>query len=301
MDIGSNTVRLLIAKTGLTGWQRKTLAHKVTRLSGGFDGSLQPPSISRTVAVIKEFTEIARSYDIHDIRAACTGVTRKAVNTGEFLDITEKESGLRPIVISGEAEAGYTAKGAFELLEPGHSAAIIFDIGGFSTEIILAEIEKPTAVVSLDLGVVRLTEDYLPDPIPNKGQLEKVVEIINKSLNESYVIQDWKNAAPSVLIATAGTPTSLAAMDLGLDEYESEKVEGYVLSKNNIRRMYVNLCSLTPDQRLKKYPSLEKGREDVLPAGILICEAMMEMFGFNNIHVTEGGLLEGLIIAEKFP
>ena len=301
IDIGSNTLRLLIAQKRHDRWQRCALMHSVTRLSGGFDGSLRPEAMRRTAEKVAEFAQIARNEDAFPIRGACTGVCRKAENVDEFLDLLEEVAGFRPVVISGETEATLTALGAVSLTELGQGPFVLFDIGGFSTEIIFIRGGEPEKTVSLDLGTVKLTEDFFPNEIPTREQLKNLTLAVKAPIKREADKAKSRNFKADALVGTAGTVTSLAAMAQGLPEYNSEKVEGHRLTGDVLEKILGHISKISAAQRLNDYPSLEKGREDVLIAGILICMEMLRHFGFDRIVATEGGLLEGLVNVSRFP
>ena len=301
MDIGSNTIRLLLAEIDNGRQKRLSMHHRVTRLSGEFNGSLQKTGMNKTIETVTEFAQIAKEADVWPVRAACTGVTRSADNTPLFLKKIQEKSGIKPVVISGETEAHLSAKGARILLNLKSEPFLMFDIGGFSTEIIVVYDGEPVNAVSMELGAVRLTEELLSDPLPKNKQIDNVKTHIKNTIGKQGFDDAVKKFSPKYLVATAGTATSLAAMDLGLQKYESAQVEGYVLSKKRLNELFLRLITLTSENRLKEFPSLEKGREDVLPVGIIICEQMMDYFDFDSILVTEGGLLEGLIEVESMP
>ncbi len=300
IDIGSNTVRLLIAQKTVKGWKRLLMLHRVTRLSGGFDGNLQEDRISKTIEIIAEFANCAKENDALPVSAVCTGVTRKAKNADSFLKRVKSYSKVSPEVISGNEEARLTAKGAAMLLRFIDAPFLLFDIGGFSTEVIYVDKGRAKKTVSMELGAVRLTEELMSAPLPTDSDVRKVDKAVKNLIVKRASGIIGNNFPSKYLVATAGTATSLAAMDLGLERYVSEKVEGHILTLENLKRLFEKIVKSTPEDRLKEFPSLEKGREDVLPAGIIICLQMMDIFRFKKILVTEGGLLEGLL-EKDFP
>lgn len=301
MDIGSNTIRLLVTDGGPGSWEREVLKHSVTRLSGGFDGKLQTGAMDRTVGVVSEFSKIARKLDAWPIRAACTGVTRRADNTIEFLDKIQEIAEFRPIVLSGETEARLTARGALLLTKLDNKPFVILDIGGFSTEIIFVQDKGLVHVSSLGIGVVSLTEKYFPLMLPTSEQVKEVKRIIAVAIRKELRTAQKIGFRAEHLVGTAGTATSLAAMDRGLEKYDSRKVEGHRVAKERLIDLLEKISGLTNKQRLELFPSLEPGREDVILPGILISLVVEEVFYFSEMIVTEGGLLEGLIESKAFP
>ena len=299
-DIGSNTVRLLVSEQRDGKWNQVHYRHKITRLSGKFDGNLHPDSINRTVAAIAEFADEARAHGATELRASCTGVTRKASNTSEFLNLAEKTAGLRPVVISGEQEARLTALGAVEVTGYRRDPFVLFDIGGFSTEIIAIKNGEPVSVKSHNIGVVRLCEDVSMSDPPTTEQLARMDAVLREPMRQE--IERVRNLVPEPmhLVGTAGTATTLAAMAQNLDQYDFAKVEGYRLKQRDLAYLQQLLVGMKARLRLMGFPSLEPGREDVIIPGTQICLALMEFLGQEEIHVTNGGILEGLIHAESF-
>lgn len=299
LDIGSNTVRLLVAESTGDTWKRVDYAHRVTRLSGGFDGSLQPKAMKRTVQAVAELAELAKRHEAVPIRAACTGVARRADNTESFLTAVRERASVKPVVISGEKEAALTAAGAVRATGLKDAPFVLFDIGGFSTEIIFVRNGAAAYVHSLEMGVVRLTEKMLPDELPSDRQVDELRQAIDAPIAKQAQAQKAYGES-RYLVGTAGTVTSLAAMAQDLPAYDPKRVEGYVLPQTKLAQILQRTRSMTRAERIAAYPSLEKGREDLILAGILICQAMVERFCLSSLKVTEGGILEGLIEENRF-
>lgn len=294
IDLGTNSARLLIAAKGSAGGlETLTLKRVITRLGGGFtrDRGISPEARDRTLSALRDFAvEIAKS-GASRVRAVATSAVRDAVNGKEFADLMFAETGILLDIIGGREEALLTLKGALSGLER-RGDSLIFDIGGGSTEYTLARGMTPLFTSSLPLGVVRLTE--------GKGSIEAMDEKIRRELNIMRTeIEDAGLGgfpAGAVLIGTAGTATTLAAMDLKLDSYDHRLVHGHVMGITKIRKLYDTICPLTAEERLG-IPGLEKGREDLVVAGFLITLRTMELFGFDRFTVSDTGLLEGLLTA----
>jgi exopolyphosphatase/guanosine-5'-triphosphate,3'-diphosphate pyrophosphatase len=171
---------------------------------------------------------------------------------------------------------------------------MVFDIGGGSTEYTLADTGSAVFIRSLPLGVVRLTEGKV-SPSEMSEKIARELDLLTREMTLSNV------AAPdscTVLVGTAGTATTLAAISMKLTTYDYRKVQNSILSLAEIRRIYELLLPLSLEERLA-VPGLEKGREDLIIAGILITMQTMERFGFTTFKVSDYGLLEGLIVADK--
>jgi len=201
-------------------------------------------------------------------------------------------SGIGLEVISGEEEARLTLSGVISGLDVMTENLLVFDVGGGSTEYTVAVAGKIIFTRSLPLGVVRLTE--------GKGSAAAISEKIEREL---FLLLSEMSAAgvtalfkEATLIATAGTATTLAAIDLGLADYDYSKVNNHVISSIRIREIYDKLSPLSPPERLRQIIGLEEGREDLILAGALLTMKSMEIFGINSLKVSDFGLLEGILL-----
>ena len=177
--------------------------------------------------------------------------------------------------------------------------AIIFDIGGGSTEYIFTEDKKLVNSVGTDLGVVHLSERYITkDPVDEEElkALEKAIadkiKNVKDEINSSFLIPH-----SSLLIGTAGTVTTLAALDLNLYPYDPKKINGYILKFENVKKLLDRLKKMPLKER-RNIPALEKGREDLIIPGAVIVIKTMEIFGFDSMVVSDYGLREGIILAK---
>src|SRR5690349_4616209 len=208
VDIGTNSARLLVAEiTGadapLTTIERRT---QITRLGQGVNENrrLDPAAIARTVAVIEEYRDVIASHDVTRVRAAATSASRDASNRDDFFDPVEQLLGVRPELLSGDDEAHLEFAGATTgLTEP--EPVLVVDVGGGSTEFILGDAGRdPAALLSVDVGCVRLTEQVLHSDPPNAEELSVAVGIVRDHLADvDRAIPDARHA--KTLIGTAGT------------------------------------------------------------------------------------------------
>jgi exopolyphosphatase / guanosine-5'-triphosphate,3'-diphosphate pyrophosphatase len=295
MDIGSNTVRVLLAEGLGQSLKRIQVRRKITRLSGGFDGRLNADSIERTVSAARELAGIARDSGVREIRTACTGVVRKALNKKIFMDRLRVEAGVEPCLLSGNMEAKLAAVGACSRLGDQMAEILLVDIGGFSTE--LSIVGKPLEFSqSFDIGVVSLTEKILKNDPPSKKQIDSLRRLVAAGLRGFFY-----EKLPDRLVGIAGTPTTLAAIDLKLPLYDPSKVHRHEIDADRIDEIFHTLATISAQMRLEAFPGLEKGREDLLPAGIIIIQEIMKLGGYRKLVVSEGGLLDGLLLAETWP
>jgi len=294
IDLGTNTARLLIGSID-SGPVIRPLAVKrvVTRLGGGFtrEKGVSAEARERTLAALRDFAADMRRYTVDRVRAVATSAVRDAVNGRAFADEVFSETGIRLEIIDGHEEALLTLRGVVSGLGR-EGDFLVFDIGGGSTEYTLARGTNPLFTRSLPLGVVRLTE--------GKGAVPAMEEKISRELDilRSEMVREGHSSFPagSTLVGTAGSVTTLAALDMELTPYDPLKVQGYILSMVAIRRIFDRLLPLTPEQRLL-LPGMEKGREDLIVAGILITLKTMELFGFDSLTVSDTGILEGILLS----
>ncbi len=299
IDIGTNTLRLLIVESPNGEWKAIFSDRQVTRLGEGFSQNrrLTSPAIQRTAEVLKSFYDSIRQFRCDEVVAVATSAVREAGNQDEFLAMMKKEIPLDIRVISGDEEARLTWLGICHAVTSPTDWQILIDIGGGSTEWILADREKIVKKISLPLGVVFLTEQYLLSDPPLPAELERMKKKITESLEgvkENFGSVAGQN--PRVTwIGTAGTITTLAAMAQGLEQYSFEKVNGFILTQKTVLELYETLLSRKKDER-KGIKGLEPGREDIILAGTAILLEAMAFFNFNQMVVSDWGLREGIII-----
>ena len=227
IDIGTNTFRLLISDLNNEGeLHQKVIRREITRLGGGFTatGGLTEDSMLRGIAALSAFSELLREDKVDELRAVATSVVREAPNGREFVRRVKEMTGLDVEVIDGDEEALLALKGVLSCITVKTSDALVFDIGGGSTEYILSRLGNPVYSESLKLGVVHAAERFLLSDPTKKEEIEKVsahvVEILKPFL-DNLVQNGLKKRLPPEnmdisLIGTAGTITHPAAMGQGL-------------------------------------------------------------------------------------
>jgi exopolyphosphatase/guanosine-5'-triphosphate,3'-diphosphate pyrophosphatase len=295
IDLGTNTVRVLVAEAGSGGWRPLHEAQRVTRLGEGqrVTGALQAEPMARTVATVAEFVTAARALGASVIRIVATSAVREAPNGADFAEGLRQATGCEVQVLSGEDEARLALLGVSAGLPSLDRAFLLMDIGGGSTEFVLARSGRPAASVSLRLGVVGLAERFMDanrvDPGRYAEMAREVEERLSREVPEPIVV-----GGARVLVGTAGTVTALAALDLGLSSYDAAQVHGHVLTREAIEQQRHRLASMTLAERAM-LPSLERGRADVVIPGIAVCLAAMRRLGFDSLVVSDWGLREGLV------
>jgi exopolyphosphatase/guanosine-5'-triphosphate,3'-diphosphate pyrophosphatase len=294
VDIGSNSVRLLIAaKTDdgeITELDRQA---NVTRLGQGVDTSnkLADEAIERTYKVLADYAERIDAHDCDTKIAVLTSAVRDADNGQAFADTIKQRYGLEPHVLKGEEEACLTYLGATSGRDPADTTpTLVLDIGGGSTEMIVGAGPEMRFRVSTQAGVVRQTERHLPDDPPTDPQMDALARDVQSILADN--VPDEIQTAVKRGIAVAGTATSLAAIAQHLDPYDPEKVHGYKLSTDECDRILGELSAMTLEQR-RKVAGLHPDRAPTILAGVLIFKEVVQLFGLTEIEVSEHDILRG--------
>ena len=297
IDVGSNTLRLLIAEPAVSTPIRPILAERrITRLGENFlsERILQPAAMDRSIAALKEFVELMGHNGVSAYSAGATAVVREAGNGSTFLDVVQRETGLRVRLLSGSEEARLSLLGAASVISNKDSAMVVFDIGGGSTELVWQGEGRSSDMdsCSLPVGVVHLTETFLQgDPPGHEPCLQLRKDVANVLTGLSF-----HNDFPDALwVGTAGTVTTLASMWYGLVEYDPARINGTVLESTWLAALCARLAEMKLAER-RKLTGLEPGREDLILAGGLVTLEMMDTFGFSQFTVSDAGLLEGLFL-----
>lgn len=297
IDFGTNTARLLVADRHFDGsFEQVWLEREIVRMGGGFskEAGLSDEAIQRGSDCLARFAGILKRYGVVNPRAVATSAVRDAVNGREFVERIFRQTGIALSVIDGEQEGALTLAGVNAGLDCRPDNLMVFDVGGGSTEYTLVQSGKAAFIRSLPLGVVRLTEGKV-SPAEMSEKIDRELELLSRDMALSGT------AAPdgrSLLVGTAGTATTLAAISMKMTSYDYRKVQNSLLSIDEIRRIYSLLLPLSLEERIA-VPGLERGREDLIIAGILITLHTMERFGFTTFKVSDYGLLEGLIVADE--
>ena len=299
IDIGTLTLRLLIARIEADGRLHELASERrIVRLGEGLQPSrrLQPAPMARALDTIRTWLPVIERAGASDVAAVATSAVRDAVNREEFLAAVKRVAGLEVEILSGEEEARRALLGIQAGLLPGPTRIdrfVALDIGGGSTEFIKVTPGQPPSMVSVDEGVVRLTEECLrTDPVGK----DEVTAAQNRIRDHLDVVRGKLGSLDGYrLVGTAGTITTLAAMDQRMEVYEPLRIHNYVISLEAVRRIVGDLTPRTHTQR-RELTGLEPGREDLILAGALILLESMERFGVADCLVSDYGLREGLLI-----
>ncbi len=298
IDVGTNTVRLLIGEAkGRDGYRPLFAAQEITRLGEGLlpDRQLQPVPMDRTLAVLARYRDAAMREGAEVIRALGTSALREARNRDIFLRRALDEAGLRVQVISGEEEARLTLRGVLGGLPERPPRLLLMDIGGGSTEFLAVEDDRIVGLVSTGLGVVKLTEAHFRHDPPLPAELAAAREAVALRLQRVRSQELPRGELPGMLVGTAGTITTLAAIDLALVRYDPDRITGHVLSRARIADL-VRMLAGQPLATRRAVPGLEPARADVIVAGGVICLVSMEALGVAALTVSDAGLREGILL-----
>lgn len=297
LDLGTNSFRLLISEylSGkLTNILKKSV---VTGLGKDFNKShktLNDESIKRSLQTIKEFAEILKGNNISAVKAVTTSIVRECTNPDQFTIPASKLLNCKIDILSGEKESYLTALGVLNSVEVPTSNNLIVDIGGGSTEYAYTLVSKEINGISIDIGVVKVCDSFDLSAVIDTKFRKQLYNYISSYVGDQMSQQSFECGSIDNIIITAGTPTTLAAIDLGLGVYDHDKINGYKLDKNSIVHIFDRLCSIPSEERLN-ITGLEAGREDLIIAGIIIVLDALQRYGMDYIIVSDGGLLEGVM------
>ncbi len=295
-DIGTNTVLMLAVEVLPDGGVRPILdLARITRVGRGVDksGALDPEAARRTIDAIADFAEAARKAGVKKFVGVATSALRDARNGESFIAEVKNRTGVTLEVISGrtEAELSHLAVRRGLSLDPA-ARLLIVDIGGGSTELIRCERGRKLALVSLQIGSVRLTERIVHSDPPSPDDTERLRDEIDRALGGT----GW-DFAPDILVGIAGTVTTVCAVALGLETYDPARVHGHVLSREEVSRTLARFGELPLAER-RKLKGLEEGRADVIFAGTMILDRVMERFKVPSVVVSDQGVRWGLVWRE---
>jgi exopolyphosphatase/guanosine-5'-triphosphate,3'-diphosphate pyrophosphatase len=307
IDIGTNSIRLLIAETGPEAFRELYSNHRTTRLGKGLErtGRLSPDAMERSLSVLSEFNAHIRRFSAFQTSVIGTCALRNASNAREFIAEARQRTGIDIIIISGEEEARLTLLGVTSALQGREgreavmlSSALVIDIGGGSTEFILTKGYSGPFVQSLPLGAVYLAERYVATDPPALDELTELRRAIRMELERAEKRGPASSLStgerPEKLIGTAGTITTLAAMDQVMTSYDPVRINGSILTRRAIDRIVEALARSTLRER-RTLAGLEHEREDIILPGAIIMQEIMERYGYSELLVSDWGLREGIV------
>ena len=314
IDCGTNSLRLLIAdidpaRNALTDVQRRM---EIVRLGQGVDatGRLAPEALARTFAMLEQYARAISDSAASAVRLVATSATRDASNAAEFSAGVRRILGVDPEVVSGSDEAYLSFSGATAELgragepgrpaqpgQPGHPEPpfLVVDIGGGSTEFVFgspgADAGQGLAAISVNIGCVRLTERHLHDDPPAQDQIAAATSDIDAAL--ATVAESIPVTSAHTLVGLAGSVTTLTAVALNLAAYDPARVHHARISAGRVHEVTLSLLSQGHDLRAAN-PVIHPGRVDVIGAGALILDRIMDRFGFAELVASEHDILDGI-------
>jgi exopolyphosphatase / guanosine-5'-triphosphate,3'-diphosphate pyrophosphatase len=311
IDCGTNSLRMLIADADparheLTDIKRRM---EIVRLGQGVDatGRLAPDALERTMRVLAEYADDIRAAGAVAVRMVATSATRDAANAADFTNGVRDTLGILPEVITGREEAGLSFAGATaELAADAPVGAgprpeppfLVVDIGGGSTEFVLgksgggdARHGGDLAAISVDVGCVRLTERHLHADPPTPGEVAAATADIDRALDDVAAAIAVNDA--HTLVGLAGSVTSVTAIALGLETYDASRTHHARIPAPTVHAVTEQLLGQTRQQRAA-IGSLHPGRVDVIAAGALILDRVMQRFGFTEVVTSEHDILDGI-------
>jgi exopolyphosphatase/guanosine-5'-triphosphate,3'-diphosphate pyrophosphatase len=294
VDVGTNSTRLLVADVE---GGRVVAEHAremiITRLGKGVDrtGRFDQAALRRTLDVLAGYEATCRRLGVSRRRVVATSATRDAGNRREFLDGVRALLGVDAEVLSGEAEAATAFRGATHDL-PGEERTLVVDIGGGSTELILGT-RNPEAMVSLDLGCVRLHERHLHTDPPTADEVAALRA--DAAARLATVTETLDPASAERVVGVAGTITTVTAIGLDLDAYDPRRIHRSALGAAEIAAVAGKLAAMTVAERAA-LPVMAKGREDVIAAGALLLDELVRTFGFPRVIASETDILDGVLL-----
>ena len=292
IDVGTNTVILLIAE--IRHYRITTLRneYKIPRIGKGLTSNklISDEKIQELIHILLEFNTIIKLFNCDVVLATGTNAFRIASNALEIVQTVKDRVGIQINIVTNLKEAEYSFYGAVSDYYDKDNDYLVVDIGGGSTELICGQLNKIKYINSFQTGVVSATESFFKHdpPLPS--------EIINfdNFLSNTFIDTDISNKLRA--IAIAGTPTTLACIQKRIINYNEDDIEGSILKQADVFRLKEELSHLSSKQIKEKYKQIVSGREDVLLAGTIILNKLMEYFNLTEVIVSTKGIRYGAIV-----
>ena len=300
IDIGTNSTHLLIAQINADSktFSIKFTEKSTTRLGERDDeGNLTEESIKRALETLRRFKEYCLSYHVEKILAAATSAVRESPNGRDFIKTIKESIGFDIELISGSEEARLIYLGVLSGMALDNKSHLILDIGGGSTEIILADSEDVRALTSSRVGAVRLRNDFFDDNPLTNSRIEFIKTFIQGSLEPSIgkINRRIDKNKPISLIATSGTAIALANLISAELGEPKQKMHGFKFKKNNLDGLLEKLIKMSANER-RKIPSLSERRAEIIIPGGLILETSLRLLNIDELTISERALREGLVV-----
>jgi exopolyphosphatase / guanosine-5'-triphosphate,3'-diphosphate pyrophosphatase len=293
VDIGTNSTRLLLAEVDPSGAVADLLRlSRVTRLGERVDsgGDLSEAAIERTCAVLGDYRRLIDEHACEANLAVLTSAVRDASNGGAFTERVRHDYRLDARTLSGDEEAQLTFLGAMSDREPSVEPTVVIDIGGGSTEFVVGHDHTAGFHVSLQAGVVRMSERHIHSDPPAPEELQQLASDTRTVFLEGLPAEERSPVKQG--IAVAGTATSAAAIDQELDPYDPARVHGYTLLLATVELLLARLADMTDAER-RQVAGLHPDRAPTIVAGMILLQETMRAFELDRVEVSEHDILRG--------
>ena len=302
LDLGTNNCRLLVATPALGGFRVVDAFSRIVRLGEGIgaSGILSEAAMQRTIEALRICAAKMRRQGVARARSVATEACRRAGNCRDFLDRARDATGLDLEIITSGEEARLSLTGCAPLLDPGRGWAIVFDIGGGSTELSWARVRDGVPViedcVSLPLGVVTLGERFPASDQIAFAAMVAEVDALLAPFDAHYGIGQVVARGEAQMLGSSGTVTTLAGVHLGLPRYDRAKVDGYRLDFAAVDRATRRIAVMSVAER-ERHPCIGRERADLVLAGCAILEAICRRWPVGMVRVADRGVREGILLA----
>jgi exopolyphosphatase/guanosine-5'-triphosphate,3'-diphosphate pyrophosphatase len=302
IDLGTNNCRLLIAKPSGDGFVVIDAFSRIVRLGEGLaaTGALSDAAMDRAVAALSICADKLRKRQVTLARSVATEACRRASNGQQFIERVYRETGIALDIITAREEARLAVLGCHALLEPGDGPALIFDIGGGSTELVLVDSSGSTPKIddwlSVPWGVVSLTESEPADHGSSKARIAsyKAMRARVAEAFAPFVSRLPADESQLRLLGTSGTVTTLASVHLQLPRYNRQMIDGLIVPTGSMRSIAQRLAGMSLDER-RALPSVGPERADLVVAGCAILEGILDIWPAERVGIADRGIREGIL------
>ena len=292
IDIGTNTAILLIAEIKFRRIITLRNEYRVPRIGKGLDSNkhISDIKIKELIQILSEYKDIIKTYNCEVVLATGTNAFRIASNALEIVQTVKDRLGIQIDIVTSLVEAEYSFLGAVSDYNNEDNDCLVIDIGGGSTELISGEKNKIKYINSFQTGVVSGTESFFKHDPPLLSEINNFNNFLSRTFINIDISQNVK------AIAIAGTPTTLACIQKGLNVYNEDDIEGAILKKIDVFGLKEELSHLSSEQIKEKYVKIVSGREDILLAGTIILAKLMELLNLTELIVSTKGIRYGVIV-----
>lgn len=291
IDIGSNSIKFFVGELSADGTITTVLdTNDIARLGEGLDktGEISPEAMERNVASVAAFAAKAKELGADQIVSVGTMALRKAANSAQFVSKVKEACGVEVQIIPGEEEARLSYLAILSGLPIHDGELVVFDTGGGSTEFIFGKGTEVTKRFSVNLGAVRITENYLKSDPVTPDEVQAALAQIDKEFAEAGV-----DGHPTQLVGMGGTVTSMGAVKHKMVKYDPNVIQGSTLTRSDIQEQIAEYSRRTVEQR-KELPGLQPKRADVILAGACILDTITRRLGADSLTISDRGLRHGL-------